>query len=289
VGVAVGLVIADLLVRATGTGALPLAVVVALAMSAAVLVGGGPVLAGQAAVSAVLVVTIQPPTHGFDPTRLLDALVGGATALAMVAVVPVNPRHLVQRAVQPVISGLGEALTGLAEALETGELRRAEAALARARETDAAVRTLEEAVAVGRETTRLAPARRHNRAELERWVEVARLLDVALRDARVLGRATLRFARDGRPAPPDLAEAVRELSRAVWSLGAQLDHPEDAEETRRLAVSAARRATAVLGAHHDLATSALVAQVRGTAVDLLRASGLDADAARVAIGPPPPS
>jgi uncharacterized membrane protein YgaE (UPF0421/DUF939 family) len=287
VGVAVGLVIADLLVHATGRGPLALLVVVALAMSAAVLVGGGPVLAGQAAVSAVLVVTIQPPKHGIDPTRLLDALTGGAVALALVAVFPLNPRRLVERAAQPVISGLGETLAGIAEAIAAGDLRGAEAALVRGRETDAAVRALEEAVAIGRETTRLAPARRRDRPELEHWVEVARMLDLALRDVRVLARAALRLTRDGKPGPPELAAAVQDLARAVWALGAQPERPEQAEEARRLAISAAARATAVLDAHRDLATSAVVAQVRATAVDLLRASGLEDEAARAAIGPPP--
>ena len=50
---------ADLLVIAIGTGAWQLAVVVGLAMVAAVLVGGGVLLVNQAAVSAVLVVTLQ--------------------------------------------------------------------------------------------------------------------------------------------------------------------------------------------------------------------------------------
>ena len=59
-GVAVGIGVADGLVLLLGPGAVPLAVVVLLAMGAAVFLGSGQILATQAAVSAVLVATLQP-------------------------------------------------------------------------------------------------------------------------------------------------------------------------------------------------------------------------------------
>jgi hypothetical protein len=46
-------------------------------------------------------------------------------------------------------------------------------------------------------------------------------------------------------------------------------------ETRRFALEAAVGATAVLLERNDLRTSMLVGQIRSTAVDLLRASGMD--------------
>jgi len=46
-------------------------------------------------------------------------------------------------------------------------------------------------------------------------------------------------------------------------------------ETRRFALEAAEGATSVLAEHNDLRTSMLVGQIRSTAVDLLRASGMD--------------
>src|SRR5688500_2174154 len=52
-GVAVGLMVADLLVLVIGNGTLQIAVVVLLAMAAAVFFGGGTILVNQAAVSAV--------------------------------------------------------------------------------------------------------------------------------------------------------------------------------------------------------------------------------------------
>jgi uncharacterized membrane protein YgaE (UPF0421/DUF939 family) len=79
VGVAVGIAIADALVAAIGGGTWQIGVITGLAMLAATLVGGGPLLASQAGASAVLVTTLQPPDGGFDFDRFLDALVGGAS------------------------------------------------------------------------------------------------------------------------------------------------------------------------------------------------------------------
>ena len=74
-GVAVGLMVADLLVLVIGNGTLQIAVVVLLAMAAAVFFGGGTILVNQAAVSAVLVVVLQPPEDVFSPERFVDALI----------------------------------------------------------------------------------------------------------------------------------------------------------------------------------------------------------------------
>ncbi len=60
-GVSVGIAIGDLIIAEIGSGAWQIGVVVALAMFAATLVGGGPLLASQAGASAVLVATIQFP------------------------------------------------------------------------------------------------------------------------------------------------------------------------------------------------------------------------------------
>jgi hypothetical protein len=60
-GVTLGIAIADLLVIVLGTGWWQLALVVGLAMSIALLLGSGQMFAQQAAVSAALVATLQPP------------------------------------------------------------------------------------------------------------------------------------------------------------------------------------------------------------------------------------
>jgi uncharacterized membrane protein YgaE (UPF0421/DUF939 family) len=105
-GVAVGLMVADLLVLVIGTGTLQIAAVVLLAMAAAVFFGGGTMLVNQAAVSSILVVVLQPRDAVFSPDRFLDALVGGGVALLVGFLLPANPERLVGRAVAPILEEL---------------------------------------------------------------------------------------------------------------------------------------------------------------------------------------
>src|SRR4029453_8076646 len=96
IGVSVGIAIADLLVAGIGTRTRQIGGVTGLAMLAATLVGGGPLLASQAGASAVLVATLQPP-EGLEFSRALDALVGSGTALAVGSLLlPVDPVRLVR-------------------------------------------------------------------------------------------------------------------------------------------------------------------------------------------------
>jgi uncharacterized membrane protein YgaE (UPF0421/DUF939 family) len=64
-GVVVGLGVADVIVRIIGVGAAQIGVVAALAMAAAVFFGERTLLVNQAAISAILVVVLQPPESGF--------------------------------------------------------------------------------------------------------------------------------------------------------------------------------------------------------------------------------
>jgi hypothetical protein len=108
-------------------------------------------------------------------------------------------------------------------------------------------------------------------------------LDLAVRNARVLARRAVSAVRRHGPAPPELADAVALLADALDELVAHLDDPERETSSRRIALDAARRATAVLDEDRTMSTSALVAQVRSTAVDLLRGSGLSEDEAIAAM------
>ena len=142
-GVILGVLIADLLVRLLGTGPPQVGLMVVLAMSAAVLVGGGALLMTEAGVSAIIIGSTEPSSLGLFPARPIEALVGGAVAFAVHSLVfPPDPLLHVGRAANAVLSGLGTTLERLAAALNTGERAEAERALeaARAEESKAADR-----------------------------------------------------------------------------------------------------------------------------------------------------
>ncbi len=272
-GVVLGVGVADLLVSGIGSGGWQLGVLVVLAMAAAVVLGGGPVLVTEAAVSAILLVLLEPSGSGFPPTRVIEALIGGGVALAVSALAfPPNPVLLVGRSAQAIIGGLGRTLEEVAGALADRDGERSAAALRGARRLDQSVRELDEALVLGRETARFSPGWRSSRGELERYAAGARHMDYAVRNTRVLARHVQRFLRGGGEAPQQLAEAIQELGLAVWALGAEIEASEPrADEVRSHASRAAALAGESYEADRSLGLAEIVAQVRSTAIDLVRA------------------
>jgi uncharacterized membrane protein YgaE (UPF0421/DUF939 family) len=279
-GVAVGIAIADAIVMVIGRGPAQLALVVLLAMGAALFVGSGQLLATQAAVSGVLVATIGQAGGGISTDRFVDALVGGGVGLLVNAfVLPADPIRMVRQEADPVLEELAQTLESVAEAIEQRDRHLAERALVRARGLDALAARFAEAVAVSRETARFTPARRRTRGRIDFYADAAEQIDFAIRNVRVLARAALRGVRLDESMPPDVAMAVRELAEAARALGAALEDPARAPAVRPPALRAAGRATLVLERTGNLSVTVVVAQVRSTAVDLLRGSGLSFDEA----------
>jgi uncharacterized membrane protein YgaE (UPF0421/DUF939 family) len=272
-GVVLGIGLADLLVGAIGSGPMQLGLLVLLAMGAAVALGGGPLLVTEAAVSASLLVLLEPTSAGLAPSRLIEAVVGGGVALAVSALAfPPNPVLLVGRSAQAIFGALGRTLEDVAAALADGDRDRSDRALEAAREIDRQLRDLDEALATAGETARFSPGRRSSRGELERYSRAARHVDYAVRNSRVLARHAARFVRGGRSAPPDLLEAIHDLGQAVWALAAELDEPGRDANVRIPASRAATRATEAFNANPEIGLAEIVAQVRSTAIDLVRAA-----------------
>lgn len=278
-GVAVGILIADLAVLLVGTGTLQLGAVVLLSVSAAHLLGSSPLIVNQAGISAVLVVAIAPPAHGFAFTRFFDALAGGATALLVGALVlPADPLALLRRAAVPVLEELAATLEDVAAAVRERDRDAADRALDRSRGIDAM--GFRDAVVAGRETARTAPPRRRTRGHVGRYADAAAQVELAIRNVRVLARGVIRAIELGDAVPPGVADALGELATAVRGLEAMLQGAEgDDARVRGPALRAAAAASLVLEGTANLSVSVLVGQVRSTAVDLLRAAGMGRAAA----------
>lgn len=295
-GVATGIAVADLLVVVLGTGGWQLVLVSTLAMAVATAAGGGTLVVTQAAVAALLVVALQPPTLDLVPHRFLHAVIGGATALAVTALLPPAPDRQLRRAARPVVAALVGTLEDIARALHHDDVVAGRRALDRARRLDAEVEELHRSVAIADETARLTPLRRRQRGLIDLYAEAAGQLDLAVRDTRVLARTTVALLQHtdapepDEPAPPELGDAVLDLADAVRALGQQLTADGPPDRTRHHAGAAAARTRPLFADTRALAISRVVGQIRSTGMDLLRGSGLETEEAQRTLyeAPDPP-
>lgn len=269
-GVAVGILVADLLVLWIGTGVLQIVLVVALAMAAAVFFSGRPLLVSQAATSAILVAALTP-SSGLNYERFIDALIGGAAGLLVHALIPGSPIRQVRRGANPVIAELAGSLEDVADALESRDLSKAEASLDRVRAVDKHLDALHRALRAAAETARVAPIRWHTRGALAPYVGAEKHIRRAVGNVQVLIRRSTTALDE--PMPPLLVEAVRDLAATVRGVGQELASGERVEGVRESAQRAAARAGVDL-AETGLSGSTIVAQVHTTAVDLLRGLGM---------------
>jgi hypothetical protein len=273
-GVVFGITIATLLISVIGTGPWQIGVLIILAMTAATAIGAGEMVVVESAVSAILLVALDPGSaEGFSATRIAEGAIGGAVALAVSSFLfPPDPALAPGRAAQAMFVELGRALERIATALEARDPGAAERALIDARQIDEMVREVEEEVSTGQETAKFTPPRRSSRVLLDRYARSIPQVDYAVRNTRVLARHVISLVRDHEEVPDGLSIAVRDLSSSVWELAASYDAPQHAEPARRLAVQAAAGAAAIPEASTDLVL--VRGQLRSAAADLVRAAEL---------------
>jgi uncharacterized membrane protein YccC len=268
-GVMLGIVLADLLVRAIGYGLPQVGVLVVLAMLSAVTLGGSELLVTEAAVSAILVATLSSTPE----VRLLEVLIGGGVALVVHTLVfPPDPRIGVARAASLAFGELGAVLRDAGAALAAVDMREAESASHAAENLERRVVELRHSVLLGTDTARWAPLRRPTRAELERYARAMAHLELAGRGARILARNVRIYVRSGRAAQAELATAMGELALAAWELPAQFNEPWRSGDVLQMALRAAGHATAAAARHPDLAVNEIAGQVRSIAIDIVKAS-----------------
>lgn len=272
-GVAVGILVGDLLVAWIGTGLWQLALVVTLAMSVAVLASDSALVSTQAAVNGIIVVTLLPnPEQGLS--RWMDAVVGGAVAVLVVALSPVTPYRAGREQASTVCAFVARDLRWCAVAARDGEPWHAEEALASIRRTQPSIDQLRAAVTEGEEVVKVSPLRWRHRVEVQRYVALVTPLDRAVRNLRVLVRRVLIGLQRHEPGMDRQAALLDDLADALDLLAAELRTgalPVRARG-RLLAIGAATARPEVLGG--GLSAQVVLAQLRSTVVDLLQVSGL---------------
>ena len=277
-GILLGVALAAGLVAVVGHGPWQLVVVLLVTLVVGRVLSGNPAFAVAAALPAVLVVML-PASTGIPFERVLDAVIGGAVALAVTALIPRNPRRIAAKDAAALFSVLVESTGSIADALRDGDAAAGELALARLRRTQPLVDDWTESLESARAIARISPFLRQTRPELERAAAALAAADHASRHLRLIARRCEFLVRDGARRPA-LASLISTVGDGIGLLGAEVENLEQAGQARSLLGDLATRLgpDAVPGA--SVAESAVVLQLRPLVVDLLVATGMDLDAAQ---------
>ncbi|MGC0365676.1 uncharacterized membrane protein YgaE (UPF0421/DUF939 family) [Rhodococcus sp. 27YEA15] len=277
-GVTVGIGVGDLIISWIGSGPWQLCLVVALAMSTAVLLDNGPIFSMQAGSSAVLVATLIPPGGSGGVDRMLDALVGGLVGVAVVAIIPTHPVRRARKDAAGILSTASSVLSLVADGLVANDPEPIEKALRKARATQAAIDGLRSNLVGGREISRISPLYWNSRPRLKRLTATADPIDNAMRNIRVLARRSLTLVRDDEILDPRLVVQVEKLAKAVEVLEEMIlaepgQQPDQAEGARVLR-SVAKELKPSVVADAGLSATVVFAQIRSVVVDLMQVAGV---------------
>lgn len=273
VGVAVGVLIGEIFVHVAGSGPWQVAVVVAVSMAAATLLGARNLMVTQSGIQSAVVVALLPAMNpGFG--RWLDAAIGCVLALLMTLIAPsspvVRPRLLVAEALQEVAG----TLRATRDALAGSDEDQAQEVLDRARHTESRLSAIEEAnregMAVARQSFFVA---RRDRSTVQSIAALYTPLDRLMRNLRVLTRrAVVVTWREGTVAPDLLALIDEQVAVIDYMAGELYDQRLPTAAQKRLVALGARSAAVELP--RDLSQVVILAQLRSMTVDLLQLSGL---------------
>jgi uncharacterized membrane protein YgaE (UPF0421/DUF939 family) len=282
-GVAIGVLVGDLITAAVGSGGWQISVIVALAMSLALLLDRGVLFVNQAAIQAVVVSTLLPGPGGAF-LRWTDALIGGAVALVAAAAVPRAPLRRPREQAAVIVRKISDLLHTASRSILDGDVERSLASLDDARSTDDLVRELRAAADEGLEVVRSSPFRRRHRGPVRAMSDLVEPLDFALRNTRVLVRRVAVASYRREPIPPSYAAMLDDLARCADEMAVELSAGRAATAVRSSLVALGQE-TSRLERSSDLSAEVILAQARSLVADLLAVTGMDPLAATDQIPP----
>ncbi|MBG6105489.1 MULTISPECIES: aromatic acid exporter family protein [Micromonospora] len=280
-GVGVGLVVSDLLVRVIGFGLWQIGLVVALAITVALLASGhSGALVAQAGGTAVLIATFAQAERGLQWARIVDAAVGSIIALVVVAILlPINPMRILERATAPVVATLCTQLREVAYALAERDRGRATRALDQLSAMDPDLGRMHEALGGAEEVTVIAPVRWQRRHDVEHYQVGIPHIDRVSLEARELARWAVTTLEYDEPVPKELPAAVEKIAEAVYLLRREARAGRPFDQTYAAVLDGARLAGHAYRKGRKPFSDAMVIQLRTMASDLLRATGSEPETA----------
>jgi uncharacterized membrane protein YgaE (UPF0421/DUF939 family) len=273
VGIGLGIFIGEVMVAATGTGPLQIAVLAAIVLVAAVFLDGTPLFVSQMAGSAVFVATLELTAPGSGPSRFLDALIGGVVGVSVLAIVNRDPIRAIDDASAPALGQLSTTLDAAANALAASDADRARRLQADAAALVPTLLDLSQVLDRAREAASLG-RRTEAAVALARYRTAVPALPMIAGDVTGVARSVARAIELEGEVPDDLVWATRELAKAVRELRLYLRDGRGLENARATSAGAAERASRTIEGDAAMPIGALVGELRSTSADLLRATGL---------------
>ncbi|MBO9555274.1 FUSC family protein [Cellulomonas sp.] len=279
-GVALGVALGDLVVHVIGSGAWQMAVVLFVAALIGRFLDRGAMLTTQAGVQAIVIVGL-PVASGGPFGRWVDAVIGGAVALAVALLTPSDPRRRPRALGRSAVDELAAVLHTLARGLDARSLDDIDDALLRGRASQPVLDDWTETASNAQDLSRVSPASRRYHDELGGLVQASVRVDRAMRNARVLVRRSRAVVEAGQPhALDDVAAQVEATARAADELAAAIGAGRDPDRARERLLGVAARLDPFVLAADDWQAQSLVLLHRSLAVDLLETAGVSPRDAR---------
>lgn len=277
IGMVLGVFVAELVVFAAGSGWWQLALTLGVSLSIARFVSPQAGFAIAAAIQSIIVVVVPAQTPFL---RLIDALIGGAMALLVTALIPRSPLRTARADAMRLFTAFESAAGTIAQGLRRGSRVRAERGLEKARDLQGPVDDWRISVESGQAIARISPFLGRQRFELARVERMRQSMDLAVRNLRVVARRSVYLVDDGHERDV-AADLLLELVRGAGLIAASLTDISDEPAAREvLSAVAARLDPIALVPDGSLGDQTLITALRPLATDLLCATGLSPDDAR---------
>ncbi len=284
-GVALGVLLADLLAIMIGSGWWQLTLVVALAMTSALLITSGQTFVTQAAVQSIIISALVPaPSDAL--VRWSDALVGGGVALVAATLVPAAALRRPRERAAIVVRKISALLRGAGKVMVDGVAERGLELLADARATDSLIRELQDAADEGMAVVSSSPFRIRHRPDIRRMAELVEPLDRALRSTRVLVRQTAVAAYHDRHVPKSYSLLALDLADAADMVADELAADRMAVSARDALIQVGE-ASGLVERADEMTAEVVLGQLRSVVVDLLLLTGMTQIESTEALPPPP--
>ena len=220
-GCILGVLIGDLLFAPLGAGGWQIALAVGGSLLFASFFSKSPLVANQVAIGSILITTIMPP--GADVTgldRTIDAFIGSAVGLAVVALLPSAPLSTARQEIAKVLKILSSVLDDVSHGISNQQPAEMAVALEAIRGTQSDIDAIRSATKSGRESTQLSPFLWGSRRYVTSLSRMVPPTDNAIRTSRVLARRALVLVEDQDTVSPKQLWILDQLSSIALDMSA---------------------------------------------------------------------